>query len=103
MTDMPAASAGAAHDILRPARQPLRAFFRPSSVAVIGATETPGSVGRTVLANLSAGAFRGDIFPVNPKRSEVLGLPAYKSIAAVPSKVDLAVIVIPAASVPGVV
>jgi acetyltransferase len=103
MNDARAAGSGIAHGILRPARQPLTAFFRPSSVAVIGATEAPGRVGRTVLANLIAGAFRGNIFPVNPKRPEVLGLPAYKSIAAVPSKVDLAVIVTPAATVPGVI
>jgi acetyltransferase len=103
MINPPAAGPAAAHDILRPAREPLTGFFRPSSVAVIGATEAPGRVGRTILANLIAGAFRGDIFPVNPKRPEVLGLPAYTSIAAVPSRVDLAVIVTPAASVPGVI
>ena len=95
--------AGTAHDILRPGRMPLDPFFRPASVAVIGATETPGSVGRTILANLHAGAFTGDIFPVNPKRPQVLGLPAYPSIGAVPRKVDLAVIVIPAPAVPAVV
>lgn len=93
----------AAHDILRPARDPLAAFFRPASVAVVGATETPGSVGRTVLANLQAGGFAGDVFPVNPKRPEVLGLPAFKSVGAVPLPVDLAVVVTPAAAVPGVI
>src|SRR4051812_2560639 len=89
-------------DIWRPGRQLLDAFFAPTSVAVIGATETPGRVGCTVLSNLINGPFRGDLFPVNPGRPRVLGLPAYPSISAVPRPVDLAVIVTPAATVPGV-
>jgi len=103
MNTSPPPDAGSSHDILRPGRQQLDAFFRPATVAVIGTTETPGSVGRTILTNLLAGAFAGDIFPVNPKRSEVLGLHCYPSVAAVPWKVDLAVIVTPAPTVPGVI
>jgi acetyltransferase len=80
---------------------PLAAFFGPRSVAVIGATEAPGSVGRAVLENL--GSFNGRILPVNPKRAAVLGHPAFARVAALPEKPDLAVIVTPAATVPGLV
>jgi acetyltransferase len=92
-----------AHDVLRSERQPLDPFFNPTSVAVIGATETPGSVGRTLLWNLVSSPFGGTVFPVNPKRPSVLGIKAYPAIADVPAKVDLAVIVIPAPHVPAVV
>jgi acetyltransferase len=93
----------AAHDVLRSERQQLDAIFSPKTVAVIGATETPGSVGRTVLWNLVSNPFGGTVFPVNPKRPGVLGIKAYPTIAAVPAKVDLAVITTPAGVVPGLV
>jgi acetyltransferase len=92
-----------AHDVLRQERQPLDPFFCPRNVAVIGATETANSVGRTVLWNLISNPFGGTVFPVNPKRPNVLGIKAYPSIKDVPEKVDLAVIVTPAASVPGLI
>jgi acetyltransferase len=92
-----------AHDILKRPSQPLDAFFRPRRVAVIGATENPGSVGRTVLANLMAAPFPGTIYPINPKRPTVLGLTSYPRIGAAPAQVDLAVVVTPAATVPGVI
>src|SRR3954453_16511294 len=92
-----------AHDVLRSERQPLDAIFSPRNIAVIGATETAGSVGRTVLWNLISNPFGGTIYPVNPKRANVLGIKAYPNIAAVPEKVDLAVIALPAASVPAVI
>src|SRR4051812_39324836 len=91
-----------AHDILR-LDQPLDAFFAPKSVAVIGATDTAASVGRTILWNLIRNPFGGAVYPVNPKRSNVLGIKAYPSIKEVPDEVDLAVIVTPAATVPGIV
>jgi acetyltransferase len=78
-------------------------MFQPQSVAVIGATAREGSVARTVLENLSKGSFAGSIFPVNPRHEEVLGVPCYKNIEAVPEKIDLAVIITPAPSVPGIV
>jgi acetyltransferase len=81
----------------------LEAFFRPQNVALIGATENVGSVGRTVLQNLIASPFGGAVFPVNPKRPSVLGIKAYKSIAEVPEKVDLAIVVTPAPSIPGII
>jgi acetyltransferase len=91
-----------ASDLLRATRQPLDAIFRPRSVAVIGATETPGSVGRTVLWNLISSPFGGTVLPVNPKRPSILGIKAYESLAAIPDQVELAVIVTPATSVPGI-
>jgi len=84
-------------------RQPLDAIFDPSSVAVIGASEEPGSVGRTLLWNLVSNPFGGNIFPVNPKRDSVLGIEAYDRIGAVEDAVDLAVIATPAPTIPGVV
>ncbi len=92
-----------AHDILGLRRRPLDVFFSPQNVAVIGATETTASVGRTILWNLINSPFGGTVYPVNPKRSSVLGIRAYANIAAVPDKVDLAVIVTPASTVPAVV
>jgi len=80
---------------------PLDCFFAPKSVAVIGATDKPGSVGRAVMKNLRA--FGGAVYPVNPKRPTVLGQPAFPRVADVPGKIDLAVIVTPAAAVPGIV
>lgn len=93
-----------AHDILHQAwRHPLDPVFSPKVVAVIGATESRGSVGRTVFQNLGRGGFEGTVYPVNPKRSSVLCVKAYPNVAAIPEKVDLAVITTPATSVPGLI
>ena len=81
----------------------LRFFFSPASVAVIGATEREGSVGGTVIRNLTRGDYRGRVYPVNPHRAEICGLRCYAAIAAVPEAVDLVVVVTPAGTVPGVV
>ncbi len=83
--------------------QPLDVFFSPENVAVVGATETPGSVGRTILWNLISTPFGGTVFPVNLKRPSVLGIKAYPSVSAVPAEVDLAVIITPAPAIPGVI
>ena len=91
-----------ATDVLGYGRHPLDAIFTPRSVAVIGATEKEGSVGRTVLWNLISSPFGGTVFPVNPKRPNILGLKAYPSIGAVPDSVDLAVVVTPPQTIPGV-
>ncbi|MCP9926290.1 GNAT family N-acetyltransferase [Cyanobium sp. CH-040] len=88
------------HDILRSERQPLRALFRPGCVAVIGASERPGSVGRTLLWNLIRSPFGGTVYPVNPRRHSVLGVRCCASVAEVPEPVDLAVVATPAAAVP---
>ena len=85
------------------AHTPLDAIFAPRSVAVIGATESAGSVGRSIFWNLVNSPFAHKVFPVNPRRTTVLGVGAYPSIAAVPGPVDLAVVVTPAPTVPGVI
>ncbi|MBR8840347.1 MAG: bifunctional acetate--CoA ligase family protein/GNAT family N-acetyltransferase [Stigonema ocellatum SAG 48.90 = DSM 106950] len=92
-----------AHDILRSSLSPLDAIFAPKSVAVIGASEKLGSVGRTLLWNLIGNPFGGTVFPVNPKRHSVLGIKAYPSISNLPESVDLAVIATPAPTVPGII
>ena len=91
------------HDVLRSETRPLDALFKPSSVALIGATEREGSVGRALLSNLLIPAFQGKVYPINPQHSNVLGLAAYPSIGEVPERVDLAVIATPAATVPAMV
>jgi acetyltransferase len=96
--------ASLAHDVLRQSKpHPLDPFFHPRSVALIGATEKRGSVGRTLLQNLISSPFGGTVYPVNPKRENVLGIRAYRSIADVPGAVDLAVVATPAPTVPGVI
>lgn len=92
-----------AHDVLHYERQALDTIFAPKSIAVIGATETPGSVGRTIIWNLISNPFGGTVYPVNLKRPSVLGIRAYPDISAVPEQVDLAVVVTPAQTVPGVI
>ncbi len=84
-------------------RHPLDTIFAPRNVAVIGATEKEDSVGRTLLWNLISNPFGGTVFPVNPKRNNVMGIRSYPSIGDVPDQVDLAVIVTPAPTVPGVI
>src|SRR3989337_2537161 len=102
----PPAAAGRApdkaSDVLRATRHPLDPLFRPRSVAVSGATEKRGSVGRTVLWNLISSPFGGTVLPVNPKRDNVLGIRAYPSLADIDEPIDLAVVVTPAPSVPDV-
>ncbi len=76
-------------------------FFNPESVAIIGATPKEGKVGRVILENFKK-RFKGRIYPINPKYSEVLGLKCYPTVKDVPDKIDLAVIVVPAPIVPRV-
>ncbi len=92
-----------AYDILRSEHQPLDAIFAPKSIAVIGASEREGSLGRTVLWNLISHPFGGTVFPVNPQRHSILGIKAYANIASVPEPVDLAIVATPALTVPSVI
>ena len=92
-----------AHDILGHVDHPLDPFFKPKNVAMLGATENPGSVGRTTLWNLISSPFGGAVFPVNPKRESVLGIKAYKSVREIPAEIDLAVIAINSKLIPGLV
>jgi acetyltransferase len=82
---------------------PLDALFAPRSVAVVGATERVGSVGRTIVENLINGPFPGPIYPVNLKSPTILGLKAYPSLSDIPNPVDLIVVVTPAPTVPAII
>lgn len=89
------------HDFLDTPTHPLTSFFNPKSIAVIGATEAPNSVGRTLMMNLSS--FKGKIYPINPKRECVLGIPCFPSLSSVKEKIDLVIIVTPAKTVPSLI
>jgi acetyltransferase len=84
-------------------RHSLDPLFKPQSVAVVGASGSPGSVGSILLRNLLENPFGGVVYPINPKRRAVLGVHCYPSLAALPQSVDLAVIATPAATVPHLV
>jgi len=78
-------------------------FFNPHGVAVIGASNDPHKLGHGVVRNLIEYRYRGPIYPVNPKADDILGRPCYSSITDVPDPVDLAIIIVPAPVVAGVV
>ncbi len=96
----PAPKADPSSDVYRSESHPLDPLFAPRSVAVIGATERAGSVGRSVLWNLLSSPFGGTVFPVNSKRPNVLGIKAYPRVSDLPDKVDLVVVTTPADTVP---
>jgi acetyltransferase len=81
----------------------LERAFGAASVALVGATPRPGSVGLTVLRNLTGGGFGGPVWPVNPRHGDVAGLRCYPSIAELPEAPDLAVIATPPATIPGLI
>ena len=78
-------------------------FFSPQSVAVVGASATPGAVGSILMRNLMENPFGGVVYPINPKRHAVHGVYCYPNLKALPEVVDLAVIATPAATVPGMI
>jgi len=87
----------------------VRTIFHPRSIAVIGATDTPGKIGQTIMHNIlhtqpdcsdRSKGFQGEVYPINPKKETILGLPAYKSVLDVPGEVDLAIVVVPPRFVP---
>ena len=86
-----------------PRRGGLQAFFTPQSIAVIGATDKAGSIGRTLVWNLISSPFGGTVFPVNPKRPSVLGIKAHPRIGDVPDPIDLAIVATPAPTVPDLI
>ncbi|MDE3085783.1 MAG: GNAT family N-acetyltransferase [Acidobacteriota bacterium] len=77
--------------------------LRPSSIAVVGASRRPGTIGHELLRNLLAGNFQGPVFAVNPTAPSVAGVPAWPDVRSVPAPVDLAVICVPAPAVAEVV
>ncbi len=110
MAKTPSSKSGRAADKPKPdlpvapdAPDAMTGLFHPQSIAVIGATEKEGVVGRTVVENLLANGFPGPIYPVNPKRDTILGLKAYPDVTSIGRPVDLAVIITPASTVPAVI
>ena len=81
----------------------LQHLFAPGSVALVGASERPGSVGATAMRNLAGAGFKGPIYPVNPKHKTVAGLHCYASVADLPQAPELALICTPPATVPAIV
>lgn len=79
----------------------LNALFTPKVVAIIGASATPGKIGNTVVQNLLDAGYKGKIIPVNPKSTEILGLPVTQNISELPQGLDLAVLTIPSKFVLG--
>jgi acetyl coenzyme A synthetase (ADP forming)-like protein len=77
----------------------LQHFFSPSSVAVVGASQSPAKIGYDILNNIIQYGYGGAVYPINPKASDILGHKAYPDLASVPSKIDLAVVAVPAAAV----
>lgn len=88
-------------DVLKP-RKDLTPVFNPRSIAVIGASRDPNSVGQSVFRNILMGGYKGVLYPVNPRAQFILSVKAYPSITEVPDEVDLAVVVVPAPIVPQV-
>ena len=78
-------------------------IFRPASVAVVGASEKQGSIGRALMRNLEDGGFPGEIVPVNPHHARVSGRKAYSNVSAIGKPVDLAVIATPITAVPSII
>ncbi|MGH8734981.1 MAG: CoA-binding protein, partial [Burkholderiales bacterium] len=81
----------------------LRPLLAPRSVALVGATEREGTLGAIVYRNLAAGGLRGELYAVNPKHREIFGKRAYGRLTDLPQAPDLAVIVTPARTVPGII
>ena len=73
----------------------LNAIFSPESVAIVGASNTPGKVGHDIFANILSGHYQGTLYPVNPKARSILSVKAYPSISEIPDSVDLAIMILP--------
>jgi len=74
-------------------------LFKPQSVAVVGASKTPGKIGNAIMKNMIQSGYRGQLYPVNPKESEIEGLTCYSAVSATPGNVEMAVLSVPAARV----
>lgn len=84
----------------RPSPATIAPFFQPSSMAVIGASRSPGKGGNIILRNLQKAGFKGALYPINPTVKEILGLPSYARVSDVPGPVETAMVVIPKTAVP---
>jgi 3-hydroxypropionyl-CoA synthetase (ADP-forming) len=78
--------------IAEPNSKHMEMFFTPQSVALVGASATPGKIGNSVLDSLAKHDYKGKVFPINPKQEEILGIKCYPSLSAVPEKIDLVVV-----------
>jgi acetyl coenzyme A synthetase (ADP forming)-like protein len=95
---------GALHERDRKAAaRSMQRLLRPRSVAVIGASRSPGTVGHELVRNLVFGGFQGPVYPVNPTATHIASVPSFASIKDIPGDVDLAVVAVPAKAVPEVV
>lgn len=77
----------------------IKNFFDASAVAVVGASRTPGKISNAIIKNLIASGYKGKIYPINPRESEIENLQTYPSVAQIPGRIDLAVIAVPSAKV----
>ncbi|MBM4272361.1 MAG: CoA-binding protein, partial [Deltaproteobacteria bacterium] len=77
----------------------MKRIFAPAGIAVIGASGDPSKLGYSTVKNIIDGGYKGNVYPINPKAEEILGLKCYRSIKEIPDQVDAAVIVIPAKNV----
>ena len=84
-------------------RHYLTSLLDPKSIAVIGASETPGSIGETLVRNVLDSSFKGKVFFVNPKHEKIFGQKSYESVEAIPHRLDLAVVCTRADTVPGII
>lgn len=80
----------------------LKTFFEPTGVAIIGASDNADKLSHGILRNMLEYGYQGGVYPVNPKSKEILGKTCYADISAVPDPLDLAVIILPAPAIPGV-
>jgi len=85
------------------ARVAVGPFLRPASIALVGASDKPGSIGGLLLANLLASGFTGPVYPVNPRHQVIQGMTCYPELASCPARPDLAVVAVPAPLVAGIV
>lgn len=99
---MAADSCSSSHGSSEAMVQNLKKVFNPKSVAVIGASSEPGKVGYQILNNIITNGFKGKIYPINKKASEILGVKSYPTMLDVPADIDFAVIAVPAPLVEGV-
>ena len=76
----------------------LNAIFSPESVAIIGASNTPGKVGHDIFANILSGHYQGTLYPVNPKAKSILSVKSYHSVTEIPDNIDLGIIILPPAA-----
>lgn len=81
----------------------LQPLFRPARLAVVGASSKPEKLGYQIMKNILDAGFAGQVIPVNPKGEAILGVPSVKAVTEIPAGTDLAVIIVPAASVPGTI